>query len=438
MLSREDNETLCRVGPGTAMGAVMREYWIPAGLASELPNTDGTPVRIRLLGENLVAFRDTDGRIGLIQENCPHRGASLFFGRNEESGLRCVYHGWKFNAAGTCVDMPNEPPESNFKHKVRVTAYPCVERGGIVWTYMGPRQTPPPLPNLEASMLPDGEYTVQVMQRECNWMQALEGDIDTGHTVFLHLGAMQPEDAPEGSYARLSLEDRAPHYESVDTDIGTMYGCYRPLDEQRTYWRIAQFLFPFYAMIPTGILGLEVRYRAWVPMDDGHTLAYSVNGVSRYARSVDGRPAPNVDMLPNATDWYGRFRCVDNAANGYNIDRDAQATGKSYTGISAIFIQDQAVTESMGEIYDRTKERLGTSDLMIIRTRRRLINVAKALRDHGTPPPGVDDPTAWAQRTGSVVLPTGANWVDSTAELRKGFVDHPELSRDPLGGIAAV
>jgi hypothetical protein len=217
-----------------------------------------------------------------------------------------------------------------------------------------------------------------------------------------------------------------------------MYGCYRPLDDQRTYWRIAQFLFPFYAMIPTGILGLEVRYRAWVPMDDGHTLAYSVNSVSRYARSVGGRPAPNVELIPNSTDWFGRFRCVDNSRNDYNIDRVAQARGDSYTGLGAIFIQDQAVTESMGDIYDRTRERLGTSDLMIIRTRRRLINVAKALRDHGTPPPGVDEPTAWAQRTGSAVLPTGANWVDSTAELRKGFVDHPELSRDVLGGIAAV
>ena len=146
MLSREDNETLCRVGPGTPMGALMRQYWIPAGLSEELPDRDGAPARIKLLGEQLIAFRDTAGTIGLIQENCPHRGASLFFGRNEEEGLRCVYHGWKFSASGVCVDMPNEPPESNFKHKVRVTAYPCVERGGIVWTYMGPRETPPPLP----------------------------------------------------------------------------------------------------------------------------------------------------------------------------------------------------------------------------------------------------------------------------------------------------
>src|SRR3982750_2701855 len=149
MLSREDNDLLCRVGPGTPMGTLMREYWIPAGLSEELPERDGAPVRIKLLGENLIAFRDTEGTIGLVQENCPHRGASLFFGRNEEAGLRCVYHGWKFDVTGHCVDMPNEPAESDFKTKVRAVAYPCREWGGMVWTYMGPDHLQPELPQLE-------------------------------------------------------------------------------------------------------------------------------------------------------------------------------------------------------------------------------------------------------------------------------------------------
>src|SRR5919106_2020629 len=153
MLKREENELVTRVGAGTPMGEVMRRYWMPAALSTELPNADSDPVRVRLLGENLIAFRDTNGQVGLVAENCPHRGASLFFGRNEEQGLRCVYHGWKFDTSGACVDMPNEPPESNFKHKVRLTAYPCVERGGVIWTYMGPRETPPPLPNIEPNML---------------------------------------------------------------------------------------------------------------------------------------------------------------------------------------------------------------------------------------------------------------------------------------------
>jgi len=439
MLSREENELLCRVGPGTPMGTMMRQYWIPAGLSSELADSDGAPLRVKLLGENLVGFRDTNGTIGLVQENCPHRGASLFFGRNEEAGLRCVYHGWKFNAEGTCVDMPNEPPESNFKHKVRVTAYPCVERGGIIWTYMGGKDTPPPMPNIEPNMLPDGEYNIQIYQRECNWMQALEGDIDTCHTGFLHLGSVSPEETPEGSWARVALSDRAPRYEVVDTDAGTMYGAYRPADKDTTYVRIAQALFPFYAMTPTGVLGLEVRIRAWVPMDDEHTLALSINAVTnRPAGKLKGKQVPITETLPNTTDWYGRFRCVANRANDYQIDREAQRTNESYTGISSIFMQDQTATESMGPIYDRTHERLGTSDLMIIRTRRRLIAAARAVQEHGTPPPGSENPDAYAVRSGAVMIPKTARWVEATTELRKAFVSHPELTRDVLGGVPAV
>src|SRR5438105_1749767 len=154
MLSTEDNELLCRVGPGTPMGNLIRRYWIPACLSSELPNPDSDPLRVRLLGENLIAFRDSNGQVGLLGNHCPHRGASLFFGRNEEAGLRCVYHGWKFDVTGQCVDMPNEPAESNFKHKIQALAYPCQERGGVIWTYMGPRSAPPPLPDLEPNMLP--------------------------------------------------------------------------------------------------------------------------------------------------------------------------------------------------------------------------------------------------------------------------------------------
>src|SRR5262245_29096939 len=157
MLSVEDNEILCRVGPGTPMGSLMRHYWIPAVRSDELPAPDCPPVRIRLLGESLIAFRATSGAVGLIQNACPHRGASLFFGRIEEEGLRCVYHGWKFDVSGQCIDMPSEPAESNFRPKIKATAYPCRERGGIIWTYMGPRETPPSLPDLEANMLPAGE-----------------------------------------------------------------------------------------------------------------------------------------------------------------------------------------------------------------------------------------------------------------------------------------
>src|ERR671935_148152 len=171
MLKREENGLICRVGPGTPMGNFMREYWVPAMLSSELPAPDSDPVRVLLLGEKLIAFRDSNGSVGLVANNCPHRGASLYFGRNEECGLRCVYHGWKFDTKGVCVDMPNEPAESNFREKVRAVAYPCQERGGGIWTYMGPRQEPPPLPDLEPNMLPDGQWGVNAIQRECSWLQ---------------------------------------------------------------------------------------------------------------------------------------------------------------------------------------------------------------------------------------------------------------------------
>ena len=436
MLSREDNELLCRVGPGTPMGSLMREYWIPAALSSELPEPEGSPLRVRLLGENLIAYRTASGTVGLMQSNCPHRGASLFYGRNEGEGLRCVYHGWKFDPTGRCVDLPSEPADSTFKDKVRAIAYPCVERGGLIWTYMGPRTTPPPMPDLEP--VTSADCKIQIYQRECNWVQALEGDIDTGHTVFLHLGSVDPDEVPAGTWAKYALSKRAPRYEVTDTEFGVMYGAARPAEAEGEYWRIANFLFPFYAMVPTGVLGLEVRVRAWVPMDDEHTLAMTIGSNQPPPSRTAGRQTVGPpETLPNTTDWYGRFRCVADETNDYLIDRKDQKT-TSYTGIGAIFLQDQAVTESMGPIYDRTNEHLGSSDAMVIRTRKRLVDAAKALRDKGQVPPGVDVPAVYRQRSGGVVLPKDADWIEATKELRKAGVKHPHLSRTVLGGVPAV
>jgi len=212
VLNNEDNEILTRVGPGTLMGNLLRRYWIPALLSLEVPSPDSPPVRVRILCEDLVAFRDTNGDVGLFAQACPHRGASMFFGRNEEEGLRCVYHGWKFDVAGNCVDMPSEPAESNFKSKVHALAYPCLERSGIVWAYMGPREVPPPLPELEANMLEDGQYTVGKTLRFCNWFQALEGDIDTGHAGFLHYGKADAEMLPKGTFDYYALLHQDPKF----------------------------------------------------------------------------------------------------------------------------------------------------------------------------------------------------------------------------------
>ncbi|MBX5466974.1 MAG: Rieske 2Fe-2S domain-containing protein [Firmicutes bacterium] len=435
MLSQEDNALLTRVGPGTPMGTLMRQYWIPALLSSELPKPDCDPVRVMLLGEPLIAFRDSQGRVGLIQNHCPHRGASLFYGRNEEGGIRCVYHGWKFDVSGRCLDMPNEPPESDFKHKLRARAYPCVERGGVVWTYMGPRKDPPPLPDLEANQLPEGQYEVTAVMRECNWLQALEGDIDTSHAGFLHWGAIDPEEVEPDTFLRYAVENRAPRYAVVDTEYGAMYGAYRPAKPGYLYWRIAQFLFPFYTQPPEKVLGRRAGTRAWVPMDDTHTLYIGMFqtgiGHQSYRRHpLEGQYPPSYRMvrpevLPNTTDWFGRFRMKDNAANDYGIDRAWQRT-TSYTGIGGIFLEDQAVTESMGPIYDRSQEHLGTADVMIIRVRRRLLAAVRRLMQEGTVPPGVDQPEVYRVRSGGILLPEGADWIAATESLRQAYVEHPE------------
>jgi phthalate 4,5-dioxygenase len=426
MLTREDNELVSRVGPGTLMGDLMRQYWLPALLSSELPERDSDPVRVMLLGEKLIGFRDTNGDVGLIAEACPHRGASLFFGRNEACGLRCVYHGWKFGADGNCLDMPNEPAESDFRTKVKATAYPTQERGGIVWAYMGSRTDPPPLPDIEPNMLPDGVWRVGAIQRSCNWLQALEGDIDTSHLGFLHLGASDPESMQPGTFGYYTVKDRRPRYAVVDTEAGAMYGAYRPAAGDMDYWRIAQFQFPFYALIPTGVLGLQVLTRAWVPMDDTHTMFFVMTTPSGTGAGVDLR-----EVMPNTSDWYGRFRLRQDAGNDYEIDRHKQRSRQSYTGLSSIHLEDLAITESMGALLDRSAEHLGTSDVMVIRVRRRLIAAANALRESGEAPPGADNPAVYRTRSGSVFLPRGADWIAATDDLRKAFVEHPELDPNP-------
>ena len=448
MLSKEDNELLCRVGPGTPMGDVMRQYWLPAMLSSELPSPDSDPLRVMLLGEQLIAFRDSNGKVGLLANNCPHRGASLFFGRNEESGLRCVYHGWKFAADGTCLDMPNEPAESDFRTKVKAVAYPCQERGGIVWAYLGPRQDPPPLPNLEGNMLSDGESNVIAIQRECNWLQALEGDIDTSHFSFLHAGSLQPSSQTAGTFSYYMLSNRAPHYAVVDTDYGAMYGAYRDTDDGRRYWRVAQYLFPFYTMPPQGVLGHKVTVRCWVPMDDEHTMFIMSGRRFRRAPASGGGPStasngtppasPLGRLLPTSTDWTGRFRLSANATNDYQIDRAKQrrnAAAEDFTGITGIHLQDQAITESMGPIYDRGREHLGSSDTMVIRVRRRMLAAAEALQERGAVPPGVDTPEVYAVRAGGVFLPRDQDWLAATERLRLGFINHDELDLSVTGPL---
>ncbi len=413
------------------MGNFMREYWVPAMLSSEVPTPDSDPLRVLLLGEELIAFRDTNANVGLMQNNCPHRGASLFFGRNEEAGLRCVYHGWKFDVDGHCIDMPNEPAESDFKSKVKAIAYPTRERGGIVWAYLGPRQTPPPLPDLEGNMQADSDQSARATQLPCNWLQILEGDIDTTHVGFLHYGGLKAEEQVPGSFSEYQLRVKTAHFEVIDTEGGAAYGARRPATDDQVYWRVAQWCFPFYTFTPPGVLGTKKGGNARVPMDDHHTLTFTMTaGRPRPTQQTGSSPFFQQPMQPNTTDWYGRFRPVQQPENNYLLDRDAQRnnTGfNGFTGITGVGMQDAAMTTSMGLIYDRSQEHLGTTDAMVIRVRRRLIAAVQAHMNHGVTPPGVDDPEAYRVRSGGVFLPPEADWIEATRELRQAFVEHPQL-----------
>ena len=394
MTSKRDSETLTRVGPGTPMGELMRQYWLPAAMSSEI-EVDGPPLRLMLLGEKLIAFRDSSGRVGIMDHRCPHRCASFFYGRNEENGIRCVYHGWKFDTDGNCVDMPNIPGDQDFKTKVKAKTYKVFERNGLIWTYMGPRKEPPPPPMLEVTLLPQEEVNVAFYQRECNWLQALEGDIDTSHFSFLHFGGVGDDDIAPGHVSRLVAVDRAPDYRLHETPWGLMYGAHRPADAESDYWRVAHFLFPFWSMPPHGDMKDHVWSRAWVPMDDHHTMFVELSWKGRSPglrtlKSGEVIPGivPNNNYLANTTDWFGRWRLAANASNDYLIDRDAQKRG-NYTGIEGIYLQDQAMTESMGSIVDHGFEQLAPSDHMITQTRRRLLRAARALAKAGTVPPGI-------------------------------------------------
>ncbi|HKU94104.1 MAG TPA: Rieske 2Fe-2S domain-containing protein [Vineibacter sp.] len=436
MLSARDNDALTRVGPGTPMGELMRQYWIPACLSSEL-EANGEPMRLLLLGEQLIAFRDSSGRIGIMEHRCPHRCASLFFGRNEHDGLRCVYHGWKFDVAGNCVDMPNVPAAQDFKSKVKTKAYKVVERAGLVWTYMGSRAEAPPLPEIEALMLPEAERSLRVHQRDCNWLQSLEGDIDTSHFGFLHIGAVDADDVDPTTMHRWSIVDRAPDYHARETDWGTMYCAYREAEPGTYYYRFAHFLLPFFTHTPNGTFNDQIQCTINVPMDDTHTMTYNVGWTKRTpplqtlktGEPIPGLP-PDMTYLPRTNDWYGRWRLAANRDNDYFLDREMQRHS-NYSGIQGIGRQDQAMIECMGEIVDRSLEHLAPSDRMIMVTRRRLLNAARDLQDDKKVPATVDGSHIYrGARGGAFLAPTDLDWREAYARnLREAY--------SPLGMLMA-
>lgn len=425
MLTAEDNAILTKVGPDTLMGNLFRQYWVPVLMSSELSEPDGPPKRLRILGEDLIAFRSTSGEVGLLANHCPHRGASLFFGRNEEEGLRCVYHGWKYDVQGRCVDMPNEPPESNFKDRIRQRAYPCREQNGAIWAYMGPRAELPPFPDLEWTQLPEGHFVLGKMLRECNWAQAFEGDIDDVHVSFLHTRL----NTPTTKMARLMHTQRSPYLEVRETEGGAMYGVRREANDAEYNWRIKHFLFPSTTVVNGNMPVFQgaVFSQMWVPMDDEHTMQWRI-----YWSPAERLPevllregaARGIEFLPNSSDSFGQWRTVANRGNDYLLDYEVQRTA-AFCGIFSVPIQDKAVQESMGPILDRTREHLGRTDGMIAKVRQRLIAAAKALAEEGRPPPGVDRPDLYAVRSAIINLPKDADWVERTRDIVRAFTDIP-------------
>jgi phenylpropionate dioxygenase-like ring-hydroxylating dioxygenase large terminal subunit len=420
MTTMHENEILTRVGPGTPMGAVMREYWFPIAQSDEV-KTDGDPVRIMALGEPLIAFRDTAGRLGVLDHRCAHRCASLFFGRNEKNGIRCIYHGWKFDVEGNCVDMPNVPPHQDSKHKVKAKSYPATERYGVIWIYMGERAVPPPFPDFELNDLQPEEINVRLIQQEYNWLQGLENDLDTSHFGFLHLGGIDAEELIPGDTMYYLASDRTPQFHIEETPLGLMYGAYRPADaaDTTTHWRLAHLVAPFWVIPPAAMLADQIMIKGYIPMDDTHTMVYTIQraiSVTR-ARTRSGGPIPglgavpsaNNEYRPNTTDWFGRWRLVNSAENDYLIDREAQRNGGVFSGITGLNVQDTAVGGMMGPLSDRTLEHLVPSDAMIVRGRRKLLRLVEGFAaDKSMKLPGVDDPSVYrSHRAGNFIAPTG-------------------------------
>lgn len=392
MLAPAENELLTAVGETTAMGRLLRRFWLPALLATDLV-ADGPPRRVRLLGHRLVAFRDTDGRVGLLAEHCPHRGASLALGRNEQCGLRCLYHGWKLDVEGRVLETPAEQSET-WKHRIRHIAYPVVERGGLIWAYLGPADETPAVPRFEWFALPADHVYIAPVREECNWVQALEGVLDPAHASYLHADTFGTPDglqtpgsreeravATSGDLGR-STRDGRPRLEVVNTSYGFKCAALRrPVTDgdSRRHVRISHFVAPFYGVFPAGAGWGNLQ--AFVPMDDTHTMQYFI----AYNLTQPIGPHEVEDLMIEAgarvgVDIDSDYRKLRTPENNWLQDRELMATGASFSGIEGIGNEDMVVQESMGPIFDRSKEHIGPTDLAVIRMRRLLLDSARRVQ----------------------------------------------------------
>jgi phthalate 4,5-dioxygenase oxygenase subunit len=407
MLSAEENTLLTKVTGDAPMGQMMRRYWVPAALSEEVAEPGGTPVRTTIFGERLVVFRDSENNLGVVDERCPHRLASLALGRNEEGGLRCIYHGWKFNTAGACIDMPTEPNSFGFRDRIKLASYPVREAGGMVWTYLGPADTIPAFPEYDWMKLPRNQYATVKVGERVNYAQAIEGAIDSSHSWFLHQGIIWDWK----KRAEISM-DTSPKLEAEDTSYGFRYAAIRvPTKNPDTekYVRVTIFLVPFTAFIPRPLeKSQKAHIQVFVPVDDERTIFYGVffsqdgSVVDEAQVRRDHHLVPGEDLDRN---WY-KLACED---NWYNQDRAAMKNG-SWTGINGFSNQDMACQESMGPIVDRTAEHLGTSDIAIIRMRKRMLEAVRLFQD-GKPLIGLDPAIPYGKiRTEQLIVPIEQPW----------------------------
>ena len=413
-MTPEDNDLLCRVEGKAPMGALMRQHWIAACLSEELL-ADGAPVKVRLLGEDLVAFRDSKGRAGVLGEFCAHRRASLLYGRNEECGLRCLYHGWKFDVEGNVLEMTSEPPDSTFAERVKQKAYPVREAGGFVWCYMGASER---MPEFEPpAFAPDAHARVSAtkVRVRCNWAQVLEGQIDSAHSSSLHSSDMVPAQvdaakATDVNWLRPST-DKAPRFQVERTDYGFRYAAIRrPIKNEAThdYIRTTVYVAPFIALIPPNN---AYNVATLLPPEDDHNTIF-------YFIAWNGPDKPGIDALSwrkfNVLEW-GKdvdrhFNNVRTADNLYRQDRAAMQAG-NFTGIKGIPNQDIAMWESMGPISDRSSERVGVSDIAVNAFRRLMVEAARAVQE-GKPAIGTTTPrTPYASISSfEGVVPKSTDW----------------------------
>ncbi|MDB5820999.1 MAG: rieske [2Fe-2S] domain protein [Rhizobacter sp.] len=419
MLSHEDNEKLVRVGPDAPMGRLMRLYWIPFLPASDL-TPDGQPQRVRLLGEELLAFRDTEGRIGLVDHACPHRGAPLVYARNDGCGLRCVYHGWKFGTDGRVLETPAEPATSRMKDSLRIKNYVVRERNGIAWAYMGPDQaSPPELPNLEWNLVPAENVHVSFRVQECNWLQAVEGEIDSAHAAILH-GRIDSQGAISDWIAK---KDLRPIFECQKQDFGMSIASRRVLNPETSYWRVNQFMLPFYTLVPPQSKFPELSGHAWVPLDDENTLCIMFSYtpaapfyektrklfVEGHAGRETGHPSADAFAPRPATQPYAKYWTKFNTKTDFHFNYDAQ-TKTWFSGLPGLWVQDAACQSGVAPIYDRSKEHLGVSDTGVAMTRKLLLANLREMATSGTMPTRFDDPDLWMVRAVSLTLPAGVDW----------------------------